>query len=263
MNADKSVVKSVAKAFSVLQAFSAANPELQLSEVARAAGVDNATAHRLLNTLVGLGYVEKVPDSRRFRLTLKCLDLGFNAIARSDLRSLARPVLRSLVGPSIEAASIGVLDGAEIVYIERIQAGFERLAVDIRVGNRVPAFSSAVGRAILSGLPVDTQRAILQARPTQRLTEHTVTDIDDILARVAVAAEKGYALSDQETVTGLRVVAAPITDMDGVPVAAISTAAPAFQRSLEDFEAEAAQLTRDAALRLSKAVRAAGGTAAA
>ena len=259
---DKNIVKSVAKAFAVLQAFGPDADELVLADVARAAGLDNATAFRLLNTLVMLGYVEKVGDTRRFRLTFKCLDLGFSAIARSDLRSLGRPFLRTMVGPRIEAASIGVLDGHEIVYIERIQAGLERLAVDVRVGNRVPAFSSAQGRAILSRLPVDVQRAILESAPLRPLTDHTVVDVDRILGQIAQATADGYAVSEQETVTGLRVIAAPITDVDGVPVAALSAAAPSFGRTLEQFIADARDVTCEAARRLSLAVRAAGGMAA-
>ncbi len=120
---EKNTVKSVAKAFAVLKAFGPDSEELVIAEVARAAGIDNATAFRMLNTLVDLGYVERVGETKRFRLTLKCLDLGFNAIARSDIRSLGRPLLRSLVDNHIEAASIGVLDAYEVVYIERIQAG--------------------------------------------------------------------------------------------------------------------------------------------
>lgn len=259
---DKNIVKSVAKAFAVLQAFGPDSCELVLADVARAAGLDNATAFRLLNTLVMLGYVERVADSRRFRLTFKCLDLGFNAIARSDLRSLARPLLRAIVGERIEAASIGVLDGHEVVYIERIQAGLERLAVDVRVGNRVPAYSSAIGRAILSCMPVEAQRAILKHAPRRRLTERTIVDIDMILEKIAHAARVGYAISEQETVTGLRVIAAPITDVDGVPVAALSAAAPSFGRTLEEFIADARGPTCDAAARLSVAIRAAGGLAA-
>jgi IclR family transcriptional regulator, pca regulon regulatory protein len=262
MSDDKNIVKSVAKAFAVLQAFRPDADELVLADVARAAGLDNATAFRLLNTLVMLGYVERVPDTRRFRLTFKCLELGFSAIARSDLRNLARPLLRAIVGERIEAASVGLLDGHEVVYIERIQAGLERLAVDVRVGNRVPAYSSALGRAILSRMPLEAQRAILQANPPRRLTDRTLIDIDQILAQIAQATKDGYAVSEQETVTGLRVIAAPITDVDGVPIAAVSAAAPAFARSLEDFIADARDLTCEAAHRLSVAVRAAGGAAA-
>jgi IclR family pca regulon transcriptional regulator len=262
MSDDKNVVKSVAKAFSVLQAFGPDASEIVLADIARAAGLDNATAFRLLNTLVMLGYVERVGDTRRFRLTFKCVELGFNAIARSDLRSLARPLLRGMVGERIEAASIGVLDGAEVFYIERIQAGFERLAVDIRVGNRVPAYSSAMGRAILSRMPVEFQRRTICENPPRQLTAQTVVDVDAILERIAEATTSGYAISEQETVTGLRVIAAPITDMDGVPVAAVSAAAPSYGRTLEDFLADARDLTCDAAKKLSMAVRAGGGMAA-
>jgi IclR family pca regulon transcriptional regulator len=254
-------VKSVAKAFAVLQAFGPDSTEMVLADVARAAGLDNAGAFRMLNTLVMLGYVERVPDTRRFRLTFKCLDLGFNAIARSDLRSIARPLLREIIGERIEAASIGVLDGHEVVYIERIQAGLERLAVDIRVGNRVPAYSSAVGRAILSCMPEDAQRALLESAPPRPLTERTLVDIDQIVQQLAEARRAGFAISDQETVTGLRVIAAPITDVDGVPIAALSAAAPAFGRTLEEFLADARHLTLNAAAQLSKAVRASGGMA--
>ncbi|MEH3048121.1 IclR family transcriptional regulator [Sphingomonas adhaesiva] len=262
MSEDKNIVKSVAKAFAVLQSFTPDASEMVLADVARAAGVDNATAFRMLNTLVGLGFVEKVPETRRFRLTFKCLELGFNAIARSDIRSLGRPLLRGLVGDRIEAASIGVLDGHEVVYVERIQAGLQRLAVDVRVGNRVPAFSSALGRAILAHLPIDDERAILTANPPSRLTDHTIVDIDRLLQEIAKVRRDGFAVSDQETVTGLRVLAAPITDVDDVPIAALSVAAPSFGQSVEDFVAEASGPTRDAARRLSLAVRAAGGTAA-
>lgn len=262
MSDDKNIVKSVAKAFAVLQAFGPDATEMVIADVARAAGMDNATAFRLLNTLVMLGYVERVADTRRFRLTFKCLEIGFSAIARSDLRSLGRPLLRAMVGERIEAASIGVLDGHEIVYIERIQAGLERLAVDVRVGNRVPAYSSAQGRAILSRMPVETQRAILESDPPRRLTDRTLIDIDKILGLIAEAREAGYAISEQETVTGLRVIAAPITDVDGIPIAAVSAAAPSFGRTLEEFIADARDLTCDAAARLSVAVRAAGGMAA-
>ena len=141
----KNTVQSLAKGFKVLQAFTAQEAELTMAEVARKCGVDNATAFRFLNTLVDLGYVDKVDNTRRFRLSLKVLDLGFHAIAHSDLRTLARPILRSLVGEVNEAASVAVLDGSDVMYAERVQAGLTQLGVDVRIGSRVPAYSSAVG----------------------------------------------------------------------------------------------------------------------
>ena len=86
----KNTVQSLAKGFRVLQAFTAEEPELKLAEVARRAHLDNGTAFRLLETLVMLGYLERFPETKQYRLTLKPLDLGFNAIARMDLRTIAR-----------------------------------------------------------------------------------------------------------------------------------------------------------------------------
>ena len=96
----KNTVQSLAKGFRVLHAFTAEEPELKLADVARRAGLDNGTAFRLLETLVMLGYLERLPETKQYRLTLKPLELGFNAIARMDLRTIAQPELRSLVGDS-------------------------------------------------------------------------------------------------------------------------------------------------------------------
>ena len=259
---EKNTVQSLAKGFRVLQAFTAERTEMTLAETARAAAIDNATAFRFLNTLVQLGYVERVEGTRRFRLTLKCLDLGFNAIARADLRTLARPLLRSLVGETIEAASIGVPDGADVVYVERMQAGLARLGVDVRIGSRVPAYSTALGQAILAFLSRETQIRLLESRPRQRLTAATLTDLDALLARLDQVRAQGFALSDQENVSGLRVLAAPVLDSDGLPIAGLSVAAPAVAMPLEAFDAAARAPVMAAARTLSRAL-AAGGTFAA
>jgi IclR family transcriptional regulator, pca regulon regulatory protein len=223
------------------------------------AGVDNATAFRFLNTLVGSGYVERVPDAKLFRLTTKVLDLGFNAIARSDLRTQARPILRSLVGEINEAASVGVIDGSNILYVERIQAGLARLGVDMRIGSRVPAYATAIGHAVLAWLPRPAQISVLQGQPRRQLTATTQTELDALLARLAQVKRRGYAVSNQETVPGLYVLAAPVLDSDGVPLAGISIAAPAIQTTLKDFEAAGARPIMQAAGALSRALQASGG----
>jgi IclR family pca regulon transcriptional regulator len=258
-DADKNTVHSLAKGFRILEAFTAQEPELTLADVARRAGVDNATAFRFLNTLVQTGYVERVPEARLFRLTTKVLDLGFNAIAHSDLRTQARPILRSLVGEINEAASVGVLDGSNVIYIERIQAGLARLGVDTRIGSRVPAYATAIGHAVLAWLPRRAQIAILEAQPRPQLTATTQTRLDALLERFVEVKARGYAVSNQETVPGLYVLAAPILDSDGVPLAGISVAAPAIQTSLQDFERAGAKPIVKAARDLSRALQASGG----
>ena len=205
-------------------------------DLARSAELDNGTTFRLLNTFVLLGYVEKNEETRRFRLSLKCLNLGFNAIARTDLRSLARPHLRKLFGHSADAAFIGVLDGMDVVYIERIQSGLAKTIVDIRIGNRVMVHSTALGLAILSCMPEKQQRARLEHAPLTRMTPNTLTDVEDILERLRLVQKSGYVLSDQENRMGLRVIAAPIKDIDGYAVAGLSVVAPAYGQTCEQFE---------------------------
>jgi IclR family pca regulon transcriptional regulator len=259
--ASKNKVQSLAKGFRVLEAFTAQDAELTMAEVARKAGIDNATAFRFLNTLVEIGYVSHVQDTRKFRLALKVLDLGFNAIARLDLRERARPILRGLTGVVNEAASVGVLDGSDVIYVERVQAGLARLGVDIRIGSRVPAYSSAVGHSILAWLPLSVQVSILQSQPRKQLTETTPTDLDVLLARLVEVRRRGYAVSDQETVSGVYVLAAPVLDIDGVPVAGLSIAAPAFQTTLKDFENAGARSVMQAARELSLSLQTTGGFA--
>jgi IclR family pca regulon transcriptional regulator len=255
----KNLVQSLEKGFRVLQAFTSEEPELVLADVARRAGLDNATTFRLLNTLLKLGYISKVGDSRRFRLTLRCLDLGFNAIAHSELRRIARPILRTLVGTVNEAASIGVLDGAEVVYVERVQAGLARLGVDVRIGNRVPVYSTAIGQALLAFQPRQTQIDILEAAPRIKRTEKTVTDLNTLLKRLDTVRRRGYAVSDQENVTGLCVLAAPVKDIDDLPIAAVSVAAPVLRISAKELEKAGTAPLLDAAKLLSRAFEAAGG----
>ena len=257
----KNTVQSLAKGFKVLQAFTAQEAELTMAEVARKCGMDNATAFRFLNTLVEIGYVEKVDNSRLFRLSLKVLDLGFHAIARSDLRTRARPILRGLVGEVNEAASVAVMDGSDVMYAERVQAGLTQLGVDVRIGSRVPAYSSAVGQAILAWLPREAQLRVLRGQPLIKRTATTLTDIDALVQRLDTVRARGYAVSDQENVSGVYVVAAPVFDIDGLPIAALSVAAPVWQTSLQQFETGTASAVMQAASTLARALQATGGYA--
>jgi IclR family pca regulon transcriptional regulator len=232
---DKNLVHSLAKGFRVMEAFTAEAPELLQSEIARRAGLDDATTFRMLNTLVSLGYVAKVPGTRRFRLTLKPLELGFNAIARTALRDLARPVLRSLVGEVNEAASLGVLDGADIVYIERAQAGLVRMGVDIRVGSRIPAAASAIGHALLAFLPEAEVEKVVRASRFDRTGPGVPASPEALRLRLADVRRDGTALTDWASVNGLRVLAAPVLDRGRHAIAALSVAAPAMRLSTEEF----------------------------
>ena len=254
----RSVVNSLAKGFRVLEAFSAERPELTLTEVGGLAGLDPGTAFRMLNTLVMLGYVSRVPESRRFRLTLKVTDLGLHAIGRADLRETARPILRSLVGELNEAASLGVLDGADILYVERVRAGLTRIGVDIRIGTTIPAFWSTIGEAMLAYLPPDQLARVLAMKPRSGGFPHKPMDHEEIRRNLDNVREHGYALRDSYFGSGLRVLAAPVLDVDKFPMAAVSVAVPQMKLSMEEFRARAVDAVRAAAREIARAMQASG-----
>lgn len=256
----RSIVNSLSKGLRVLEAFSTERPELTLSEVASIAGIDPGTAYRMLNTLVMLGYVARTPSSRCFRLTLKVLNLGSNAIGRADLREVARPVLRSLVGEVSEAASLGVLDGSDILYLERVRAGLTRIGVDIRIGTTIPATSSAIGQAVLASLPERELAKVLAIQSRSDGLSPKPMSRDEIRRDLDDTREHGFSLRDSYFGSGLRILAVPVLDVDGYPLAAVSVAAPAVRMSMAEFRARTLNLVRGAASDIALAIQASGTT---
>jgi IclR family pca regulon transcriptional regulator len=251
----KNVVQSVAKAFAVLRAFGPELPELTISEVAEAAGIDRGTSFRLLHTLCDLGFVAQVPNSKRFRLTLKCLELGYTALAHARLRDVARPLLNDLLAEVADAASLGMLDGPDVVYIERLQGDLGARHVDRRVGSRTGIYAAALGQAILAFAPVESQRAVLEMAPRVKLSERTITDVGALLERLAEIRARGWALSDGENAYGLRTVAAPIFDASGKAIAGISATIRAERWDLDTFVKRAVPRVLAATSQLSAASR--------
>jgi IclR family pca regulon transcriptional regulator len=254
----KSLVLSLAKGFRILEVFDGREPELTLSQIAKRAELDSGTAFRLVKTLVMLGYLRQADNTKRYYLGLKVLDLGFSAISRMDLHASARPILRGLVGQLNEAASIGVLDSSNVVYIERVHAGLARLGVNVRIGSRIPAYCTAMGHSILAHLPFEQRVGILNMQERVKLTPRTPVTIPEIEERLEQVRRIGYALSDQDSVSGLRVLAVPILDADGHPYAGVSVAAPSVASSLEDFVANSAGPVRQAAKDLGRLLSLAG-----
>ncbi|WP_348927681.1 IclR family transcriptional regulator [Aquabacter sp. CN5-332] len=227
----KSAVQSLSKGLRILETIAQSDAPLTLSEIGRGSGLDAGTCFRMLNTLVEDGYVKRL-EGRRFALTLKVLDLGHRAIARRDVRDMVRPFLRALVSDTSEAASFAVLEGHQVLYVERVRAGFARLGVDIQIGTTIPAHTSVIGRAILAYLPSERLAAIKAASKSDA-EPRLDPGLDEELQRIR---EKGYYLASSLIQNGLLIIAAPVLDADGRPVGAISVAAPSVRASLEDLQ---------------------------
>lgn len=259
----RNLVNSLTKGLRVLESFTAERLEMTLSEIAAASDLDAGTTFRMLNTLETSGYVLRVPESKRFRLSLKATQLGLHAIGQAEFREVARPILRSLVGEVNEAASLGVLDGGDILYIERVRAGVTRLGVDIRIGTTVPALHSIIGYALLAFLTPAELKQALATEPRTNPMPPISTSRKSLDQSLRSVRKDGYLLRDSPLGNGLQVLAVPVLDLDGYPVAAISVAAPTFRLDQESFRSRALAPVQQAAYELGRAVQAGGSIVAA
>ena len=254
----KNYVASVGKAFAVLKSFKSETFELTLSEIAARADLDRGTAFRLIQTLVELGYLQAVPQSRRFRLGIACLDLGYTALSHGSLRPIVDPLLRDLVPDVGDAASLGILDGGDVIYLARIGTGLDRHKIDRRPGSRIKAYAAALGHVMLAGLAKDQQRARLEATERIKLSERTLTDLKTLLTRLDQVRKQGYAISDGENAYGLRTVAAPVFGSDKSIVAGVSLTVDANRTDIKAFEKSALPQVLRVAQLLSNAAQMSG-----
>lgn len=224
-------VKSLARGLSVIRVFDAENPELTLADVARRAQIPAAAARRFLRTLQTLGYVRS--DERFFSLTPKVLELGYSYLSSLSLPELMQPHLEALSREVGESVSAAVLSGAEIVYVARVPTR-RIMAVAITIGTRFPAAVTSMGRVLLAGLPEAEVEALLDAEPIEDYTERTVTDRAELMDRLARVREEGWVMVEGELESGLRSIAAPVTDKEGTVVAAINISASTNQRAREE-----------------------------
>ena len=214
-----SYVQSFARGLQVIRSFSAQVPQQTLTEVAARSGLSRAGARRIVLTLQTLGYVSS--DGRLFKLTPRILDLGFAYLSSMPMWNLAEPEMQALAARVGESCSAAMLDGADIVYVLRVPT-HKIMSISLGVGSRLPAHCTSLGRMLLAGLSDDEALSLLPASDRPALTRHTVTEPNELLARVRLARKQGWCLVNQELEEGLISLAAPLTDRSGRTVAALN-----------------------------------------
>src|SRR3546814_53155 len=181
---------------------------MTLADICRATGLDRSATQRLTHTLVELGYLRRIPETRNYGLAPRLLQFSYNYIRANELIDSASPYLLDISRTVGETANLHELDGPDIIFLARFP-GQHLVNVDITVGSRLPAFFTASGTAILSRQPEAYRREILAKTELRKLTPTTEIDPDKLLRRVQLAAERGYAIVKNETVPGDISVAAP------------------------------------------------------
>lgn len=233
---DGSPVGSLPRGLRLLEAAASTRRDIGVSELAQLTGIDKATTHRLIRALTEMGYLVQVPESRRYRVGVRVLDLGFAFLSSLGIRELAFPYLESLAREVGGSISLAVLDGTDFVFVERLDAPHFSTGVDMNIGARLPAHISSLGKAMLACLSDDELERRYASRALQAYTPKTIVDLPRLLAEIRHIRERGYALNDEETVLGFRSAAAAIRDRSGAPAAAINVAVLSSQWPLYEVE---------------------------
>lgn len=229
------MVKSVEKAFLVLNAFDGDTPNLSLAEIARILETDKSTAQRFTYTLEKLGYLEKDKVQKTFSLTAKNLNSAYSFMKGSKIVSAAMPYLQHIHHETSETVNLSVLDGTDIRFIMRLP-GSHILSADVMIGRRIPAYCTASGTTILAFLEESAARAILEKSNIKQYTKETTTDIDAIMAQRDVIRRRGYALNLSGYFHDDISAAVPVLGRNGHPVAAISIGVSSTRFSIEAAE---------------------------
>lgn len=224
------LLSSVRSAARLLCTFSATDRELGVSELARRLGLGKSTVHRLLTTLAAEHLIELNPRTGRYRLGIKLYELGTVVSPHLELHEAVAMHIDELRATTGETVQVGILDGAEVVYIER-REGLRTLRHMVDLGHRNHAHCTACGKVLLASLPEDELGRLLSGGPLPTRTRLSIGDPARLRLELAAVRERGYAENVGESAPETASVAAPIHDDAGRVIAAISVAGPVAKMS--------------------------------
>lgn len=223
---------STQRALAVLDCFTAASPALTLSEIARRLGQPVSSTHRQLQELTRWGALER-DSSGRYSIGLHLWEVGALAPRSKGLREVSLPFLEDLYEATHENVQVAVLDGDEVVYVERL---FSHHATRIvaHPGARLPLHATGVGRVLLAHADTEFVNEVL-SRPLKKYTEYTVVDPAELRRELAAIRRDGYAISDRQVELVSTSVAAPVRGSDNTVVAALSIIIPSRDNTARSF----------------------------
>lgn len=220
---------SVLRAFAILRAFDEHSPEMTANEIATKTGLNGATAHRFLLTLEDLGAVVRAPQGR-FQLGMALADLGGRVSQYKVIADAAVDHVNALVRVLRETVHVAVLDGTSVIDVAMAEPA-RSLRIDAHLGRRLPAYCTAFGKVLLSGLDDEALRVYFDTVPLERKTATTIIEASALLTEIAEIRRTGLAINDQETEEGLYAISVPIMDLEGNVRAALAVSGPASRLS--------------------------------
>jgi DNA-binding IclR family transcriptional regulator len=227
------LINSVVKAFQVLEILSLEN-ELSVSEVSKRMQFERSKGHRILATLKEIGYLNQNPLNKKYSISSKLFELGRRYIDENPLVGIAHPVMESLAVETGETVNLGVLEGNEVVCIDKVSST-HALKMDQPIGGKAGAYCTGFGKAILAFLPEKKIQEMFNKTPLKRYTKNTLTEFGMLLRELSIIRKRGYATDNEEFYLGIRCVGSPIFNYDGNVIAGMSVSGPSIRIKKKDF----------------------------
>lgn len=214
-------VQSIDRAFQILETLAECPQGLAIAALSTRLGLNKATVHRILQTLVQWGYVSKDDQHHYYRLGMKVVALSSSYLNGLELKTEALPFMEQLRQQTGLFVHLGILDGRDVVYLEKL-GPFTHLRMYSQIGRRATLYSTSLGKAMFARLDAREQSALLAQIQFLPVTDKTIQSADRFLEEAAVTLRRGFALDDEENETGMRCVGAAILDYTGRVIAAVS-----------------------------------------
>ncbi len=228
----RNVSTTLVKALDLLMLIARAKPGgVRLVDLQRQLNADNAVLLRLLNGFQLRDFVRR-DDVARYHLGPAAMELAHSFLAGIDVRDAARSTMRRLVAESRETVHLGALRDVSVMYLDKIEAE-QTIRMHSQIGRLMPAYSTALGKAMLAAGPPEVVERVIGAGMSSR-TPRTITTRRALRRELDMVRQQGFAIDDLENEDGVRCVGAAILDHQNAVVAALSISAPAFRFSLDD-----------------------------
>ncbi|MCT8180803.1 IclR family transcriptional regulator [Variovorax sp. CY25R-8] len=219
---------TLAKGLAVMEWMARQARACRVIDVANAFGMARSNAHRTLQTLVECGWAVQDADTSAYRPSLRLFELGAMVSEAADIGALLRPHLAALAQASGETIHLAVLDGAEIVYLDKFDSPLP-VAAYSRIGGRAPACCVASGKAMLAAARLDAAALRALFGTLQPHTPHSIVDFDALQAELERSRARGYAENREEWRLGVCGLGVPVFDARGTAVAAVGMSVPSIR----------------------------------
>lgn len=220
----KNPIQVADKLFLVLETLAKTGP-IGLSDLCHETGLNKTTLHRILNSLLYMGYVRQEEQTTHYSLTFKIWDIANQFVGKIDIVEEARPHLKELAAMTGETVHLVQLDGRHAIYIAKEESESSIRLVSM-VGKHIPLYCSGVGKALLADMTDDQIRQIWDESDIKKLTEHTITHFPTFMTEIHTIRKQGYAMDNEENELGVRCIATTVPHASQSPYYAFSISAP-------------------------------------